>query len=79
MRGIRLTTEQFIERAIEKHGNKYDYSETIYRSANDKVLIYCYLHGQYKQRAWSHISGSGCPKCNSSGIILAKRWDLEYL
>ena len=36
---IKLTTEQFIERAKQKHGDKYDYSKVAYVKYNIKVLI----------------------------------------
>jgi very-short-patch-repair endonuclease len=63
---IRKTTEEFIERAIEKHGDKYDYSKCNYISIDDKLTIICKKHGEFNQVAYSHINGQGCPTC---GII----------
>ena len=63
---IRKTTEEFIERAIEKHGYKYDYSKCNYISIDDKLTIICKKHGEFNQVAYSHINGQGCPIC---GII----------
>ena len=57
------TTEDFVKKAIEKHGNKYDYSETNYKTTSIKVSIYCKEHGEFKQTPNCHLSGSGCPKC----------------
>ena len=28
----RLTTEDYIEKATEVHGNRYDYSDTVYKT-----------------------------------------------
>jgi len=45
----RLTTEEFIERAIKIHGNKYDYSLVEYKNTDSKVKIICKNHGIFKQ------------------------------
>lgn len=60
------TTETFIERAKEIHGNKYDYIETIYTTAFNKVKIICPVHGVFYQVAHEHLRGCGCPKCGQS-------------
>lgn len=58
-----LTTEQFIEKAQLKHGNKYNYSKVVYKSAVDKVIITCPKHGDFIQTPASHLYGRGCKKC----------------
>ena len=65
-----LPSEQFIEKAKEVHGNKYDYSNVIYIGMHDKVIIICPEHGEFKQEPNSHIYGSGCPKCNNNSLTL---------
>ena len=60
---IRKTTEEFIEKAIKKHGDKYDYSKCNYISIDDKLTIICKKHGEFNQVAYSHIIGQGCPIC----------------
>ena len=64
----KMTTEQFIEKAREIHGNKYDYSKTIYGKNNrDSVEIICPIHGSFWQTPVHHINNKcGCPKCNRS-------------
>lgn len=37
----KLTTDDFIRRAKEIHGDKYDYSGVIYKNVNSKVKIIC--------------------------------------
>jgi len=58
-------TAEIIEKFIEVHGNRYDYSETIYINILTKVKIICSEHGPFFTVARSHYSGSGCPKCAS--------------
>lgn len=62
----RLTTEEFIERAKTIHGDRYDYSKTIYKNCNDKLIIICKLHGEFEQSPIHHVNGCGCKKCKSS-------------
>ena len=61
-----LNNNTFIDKAISIHGNKYDYSGVIYKHSKSKVIITCKEHGKFKQVPYSHISGSGCPKCKQS-------------
>jgi very-short-patch-repair endonuclease len=68
----RKTTEQFIQEAIEKHGDKYDYSKVNYKTALNKVIIICKNHGEFKQVAISHLRGSGCPLCAGNNILKTK-------
>ena len=64
MRAIRkLSTEEFIRRAIDVHGNKYDYSLVNYIDSRTKVIIICPEHGEFYQKPNNHLNGRGCPKC----------------
>ena len=38
-------TDNFINRAKEVHGNKYDYSKSVYKGVHDKICIICPEHG----------------------------------
>lgn len=60
----KVTTEIFIEKAVAKHGNKYDYSESIYTKAKEKLIIKCLIHGTFEQTPDCHIQGSGCTECS---------------
>lgn len=62
--GKKLTTEEFLERARKIHGDKYDYSKTIYKSWEESIIIICTEHGEFYQNAGSHLQGCGCPKCS---------------
>lgn len=73
----RLTQDEFIEKAINKHGNKYDYSKTIYEKHDNKIKIVCLKHGEFEQKANSHLNGGGCRKCRESKGEKAIRVYLE--
>lgn len=58
----RQSVEEFIARARELHGAKYDYSKVVYESARLPVTIICPVHGEFKQVPDKHLKG-GCRKC----------------
>lgn len=58
-----MTTEEWIERARQVHGDKYDYSQTVYVNQRTNVKIICPIHGLFEQKADSHIRGCGCRLC----------------
>jgi len=60
----KLTTEDFIIKAREVHGDRYDYSKVKYINSHAKIKIICSVHGEFEQTPSSHLSGSGCPTCN---------------
>ena len=60
----KLTTEEFIYKAKETHGNTYDYSKVQYVNAQTKVCIICPKHGEFWQIPRCHVQGNGCPRCN---------------
>ena len=79
-RGIRLTNinpgaaagavsiakhaKLFVQKARAVHGDKYDYSETVYTGAKKKVRVKCPKHGAFDQVAEKHIKRAhGCPRC----------------
>lgn len=66
--GRNKTTDEYIEQAIATHGNKYDYSQVIYRKAIGKIKIVCLKHGLFLQQANLHLLGAGCPSCSSSRL-----------
>ena len=59
----KLTTEEFIKKAREVHGDKYDYSKVEYVTNRTKVCIVCPEHGEFLQRPSDHITGHECPQC----------------
>jgi len=59
----KYTTESFIEKVIQVHGNKYDYSQVNIDGIKNNVIIICPEHGEFIQQAHSHMRGSVCPAC----------------
>lgn len=68
---VRITQEEFVSLATEKHGGKYSYDKTVYKNYGDKVIITCPIHGDFLQVAKSHLRGHGCRKCSDDrcGLI----------
>ena len=69
----RLGTQEFIKRAKQIHGNKYDYSKVEYVNVDTKVCIICPKHGEFWQTPYCHVSGNGCPTCNESHLEKAMK------
>lgn len=63
-----MTTEQWIERAKQVHGDKYDYSLIVYVNQRTNVKIICPIHGVFEQKADSHIRGNGCRLCGLESV-----------
>lgn len=61
----------FKGKARKLHGDKYNYSETIYNGSLNKLAIICPKHGMFEQIASEHLRGKGCMKC-SYGITRNK-------
>jgi Zn finger protein HypA/HybF involved in hydrogenase expression len=62
----KYNNDEFINKSIAIHGNKYDYSLVEYENAHKKVKIICKKHGIFNQKPNSHLSKKGCPSCNES-------------
>lgn len=77
----KMSTDDFIGKARQVHGNQYDYGETVYDGANKRVVITCQEHGNFEQLARQHLAGRGCPACsNSHAEVAVSKWlqDNEY-
>jgi len=59
----KLSTQEFIEKAQEVHGDRYDYSNSNYLSSEKPIEIICKTHGPFFQIATNHLNGDNCPKC----------------
>ncbi|WP_288077228.1 DUF723 domain-containing protein [Pseudomonas sp.] len=59
--------DTFKTRATELHGDKYDYTESVYVGMKSNVDIKCPIHGTFSQNAYGHaVAGYGCPRCGNS-------------
>lgn len=59
----RMTTTDFIKKAEEIHGNRYNYSKVDYVNAHTNVTIICSKHGEFDQEPSNHLRGAGCKIC----------------
>ena len=67
----KLTTEQWINLAKEVHGEKYDYTQTMYSTAKQKLKIICPIHGEQEMLPHHHVRGYGCGKCGKEQINIS--------
>jgi hypothetical protein len=63
-----FSQEEFIRKSKLKHNDKYDYSKVVYETNVDMVTITCLTHGDFVQRAASHLKGYGCRKCHVDSV-----------
>lgn len=64
IRKATMTKEEFIAKAIAVHGNKYDYTDTVYSGVRNKIRVWCNQHkGYFEQFAATHLIGEGCQVC----------------
>jgi len=72
----------YINKAIDKHGIKYDYSliENVNKRI-DIVRIICPNHGEFTQSLHKHICGDGCRKCGSAltGSKISEKAKNEFI
>lgn len=80
-----MTKEEFLIRAKEVHGEKYDYSKVVLNGCEKEVEIICPKHGTFWQTPYHHTkNGSGCPKCKASKleqelILLLDKEKINYI
>lgn len=61
----KYTQETFIEKCKLIHGNKYDYSKTVFSGIKNKITVICPKHGEFTLTADKHINSKrGCPFCS---------------
>lgn len=59
----KLTTQEFINKAKLKHGDKFGYDKVNYINAETKVIITCKTHGDFLQKPGNHLFGACCRQC----------------
>ena len=60
---MKLTKNEFINRANKKYGELYDYSKVEYIDYHTPVCIICPIHGEFWQSPGNHLYGFGCKYC----------------
>lgn len=67
------TTESFVVKAHNVHKHCYSYVKTVFEHSHGFVSIGCSKHGDFLQRAYSHLNGAGCPECKKDASSECKR------
>ena len=70
----KLTTEEFIRKATNVHGNKYDYSKVHYVSIYTKIIITCPVHGDFFQCPHDHLKTRGCSACSNNTTLTTRQF-----
>lgn len=84
----RYSTDEWIKKAKEIHGNKFDYSKSVYVKSDAPITIICPIHGEFLQLPYEHLSGKGCKYCANQAFHplnclanlypdIAKQWDFQ--
>ena len=66
-------TDNMIDLFRATHGDRYDYSQFIYRGNKTYSTIICHEHGGFEQVPHAHRSGQGCPDCSIFGFRYDKQ------
>jgi 5-methylcytosine-specific restriction endonuclease McrA len=78
---VGMTQEDFVARATQAHGGKYDYSKTKFITTKKPITITCPTHGEISMTAMIHILGH-VPRCCASEAkkgIRTRKDTPEYL
>jgi len=71
----KLTTEEFISRAIKQHGDKYVYDNSVYVNMTTKIKIGCKHHGEFNQTPNEHLhNNTGCPSCSPTKKVTTEEF-----
>jgi len=75
----KITNTDFIIKAENIHGKKYNYVFCKYKGTDIKINIFCYKHGIFEQTPHKHLKGQGCPICNIENLANNKRLSIDKL
>jgi hypothetical protein len=74
---VKINQETAISNLVAKHGDRYDYSDVVYRGAMHPIDIICKIHGPFSQVYSNHLSGRNCGKCANKSRANNKTLDTE--
>jgi hypothetical protein len=58
-----LKAAEFITKARQIHGRRYDYSGLVYVNQSTRVRVICRTHGPFLSFPHNHLRGHGCAAC----------------
>lgn len=70
-------TETFVQKALKIHGNKYQYTKSLYKKAIEKVCIICPEHGDFFITPNNHLRGAGCSICSGNKKLTLESFILK--
>lgn len=76
---MKLKFEEFLKRAKNIHGDRYDYckSKDNYDGAISPIIITCSIHGDFEMTPRQHYKGHGCHKCANEKISSKNTYSLQ--
>jgi Zn finger protein HypA/HybF involved in hydrogenase expression len=66
---LSLTRQEFVDKTISVHGDKFIYDKVKYINNRTPIIITCKFHGDFNQKPNYHLSGNGCPKCGGTSKL----------
>ena len=71
----KLSRDEIIKRAVNIHGNEYDYSKLLGKAINKKEIVICRIHGEWLIDMSDHIWWQiGCPGCGGRSSAKERNW-----
>ena len=67
-----MAKQTFVKKSNIVHNKKYTYIKVDYKTAAQKIIITCPIHGDFECSPNNHLRGKGCPKCGIEKSITAK-------
>lgn len=67
------TTEEYIEKARQIHGDEFIYDKTIYVNRNTPIIVGCKKHGYFEVLPYIHLKFRGCHECAKEEHIDPKK------
>lgn len=71
------STDEFVLKAKQIHGDLFDYSRVVYVNTQTRVIIGCRVHGEFEQRPCNHLQGQGCMQCRDDSYRITMEEFLE--
>jgi hypothetical protein len=63
--GKPLTSDKFIAKARQVHGDRYSYEKVVYVNQETKLTVTCTVHGDYDVQPQTHWKGHNCKRCKT--------------
>jgi len=69
-----ISLSEYLIRAREKHGDKYDYSKIPSdATSKSKVIVVCSKHGEFEIVLKNHVYSNGCYRCGKESMASIRR------